>query len=53
MANARAFRDALVAKGWGLGTDLQYLEVPQAGHTEAAWARRVDRMLSYLYPPQQ
>jgi predicted alpha/beta superfamily hydrolase len=48
---ARTLRDALVEKGWKLYDDLQYLEVEAAGHTEAAWAARVDPMLRYLFPP--
>ena len=49
--DARALRDALVAKGWTLGDDLAYLEVPGAQHNETYWAARIDRILEYLYPP--
>ena len=48
---ARTLRDALVEKGWRLYDDLQYLEAQEAGHTEAAWAARVDPVLRFLYPP--
>jgi len=51
VADARALRDALVAKGWTEGDDLAYLEVPGARHNEAAWAARIDRILEFLYPP--
>lgn len=49
--DARALRDALVAKGWALGADLKYTEVPGAGHNEAAWSARFGDVLKYLYPP--
>jgi predicted alpha/beta superfamily hydrolase len=48
--NARLLRDAYAAKGWALGSDLAYLEVPSAEHTESAWAARIDRILFFLYP---
>ncbi len=47
----RALRDALVEKGWHLHDDLQYTEAEGAGHTESAWAARVDPMLRFLFPP--
>lgn len=47
----RVLRDALVEKGWRLYDDLQYAEVQGAGHSEGAWAARVDPMLRYLFPP--
>jgi predicted alpha/beta superfamily hydrolase len=47
----RALRDALVEKGWRLYDDLQYTEAEGAGHTESAWAARVDPMLRFLFPP--
>ena len=48
---ARSLRDALVEKGWRLHDDLQYLEAEGANHSEAAWAKRVDPMLRFLFPP--
>jgi hypothetical protein len=33
-----------------LGEDLQYSEIPDAGHNEAAWASRVGPFLKYLFP---
>jgi predicted alpha/beta superfamily hydrolase len=48
---ARTVKDALVEKGWHLYDDLQYLEVEGAGHSEGAWAARVDPALRFLYPP--
>lgn len=50
--DTRLLRDALIAEGWSLGEDLAYLEAPGAGHNEAAWARRFDEILQFLYPPQ-
>lgn len=51
VANAAAFRDVLVSKGWVLGDDLTYLEVPNATHSELSWSKRIDQVLVYLYPP--
>ena len=51
-AGARMLRDALVSKGWGLGSDLRYFEAEGAKHTEAAWARRVEPILRFLFPRQ-
>ena len=42
-------RDALMAKGWELGTDLAYFEDKGAKHNEVAWARRFPMMLSFLF----
>ncbi len=47
----RALRDALMEKGWRVYDDLQYTETLGAGHTESAWAARVDPMLRFLFPP--
>jgi predicted alpha/beta superfamily hydrolase len=49
--DARELRDELVRAGWILGFDLQYSEIPEAGHNEAAWASRVGPFLKYLFPP--
>lgn len=45
---SRALRDALLAKGWRVGWDLQYVEAVGAGHNEPAWARRAGPMLRFL-----
>jgi enterochelin esterase-like enzyme len=47
---ARQIRDALLTKGWHLGSELAYYEQPGGGHTEAAWAQRVAPMLYFLFP---
>jgi predicted alpha/beta superfamily hydrolase len=49
--DARALRDALVARGYRLGTDLHYEEVEGAVHNEAAWAARVEPILRFLLAP--
>jgi predicted alpha/beta superfamily hydrolase len=48
--NARALRDELVKAGWVPGADLIYAEIPEAGHSEAAWAERVGPFLEFLFP---
>ncbi len=46
----RELRDALVAKGWKLDTDLNYSEAAGATHEERAWAKRVEPVLRFLFP---
>jgi predicted alpha/beta superfamily hydrolase len=48
--DARQLRDALVAKGWRLNSDLKYVEAEGAKHNEQAWAQRVPEILKFLYP---
>jgi predicted alpha/beta superfamily hydrolase len=50
IADSRALRDALVAKGWIVGQDLIYIEAEGAQHNEASWGSRVDSVLKYLFP---
>ena len=52
LPDARDLKLALVKKGWVLGRDLSYLEVPDAQHNESAWAARVGPMLKFLFPPR-
>jgi predicted alpha/beta superfamily hydrolase len=47
LAGARALRDRLRSKGW---SDLHYEEDRKADHSERAWARRVPRVLEFLFP---
>jgi predicted alpha/beta superfamily hydrolase len=42
----------LERRGWRYGVDLTYMRVPDARHEEAAWARRVDPFLRFLFPAQ-
>jgi predicted alpha/beta superfamily hydrolase len=48
--NARALRDALIAKGWREEKDLKYFEAVGAEHNERAWEQRVGPMLKFLFP---
>ena len=48
----RELRNRLIEKDWKLLDDLQYLEVKGADHSEAAWARRVEPALRFLFPPR-
>jgi len=48
--DARLLRDALVRRGWRLGKDLNYVEAAGAEHNEAAWAARVEGILTFLFP---
>jgi predicted alpha/beta superfamily hydrolase len=50
IADARALRDALIAKGWVLGEDLSYLEAEGGEHNEQSWASRIDTVLKFLFP---
>ncbi len=50
LVNARALRDALVAKGWTMGDDLSYLEAEGGEHNEQSWSARVGRVLTFLFP---
>ena len=53
LAQARALRDALVARGWRLGEDLGYYEDVLATHSERAWAGRLPMALRFLFPPPE
>lgn len=46
---ARDLKAALEAKGWQEGTDLAYMEDPDATHSETAWAGRAEAILRYLF----
>jgi len=50
-ADTVAVRDALLARGWTLGSDLFYVHEEGAEHDEAAWRRRVPGLLEALFPP--
>ncbi len=49
--DARALRDALVAKGWVPGEDLVYLEAQGGEHNESSWGARFGDVLRFLFPP--
>lgn len=46
--DARKVRDALLARGFELDVDLQYVEERNARHNEGAWARRLPDALRFL-----
>lgn len=48
--DARSLLDVLVQKGWREGRDLAFYVDPGAKHNEAAWAGRIDSILTYLFP---
>ncbi len=48
VSGARGLRDALIAKGWEPGTDLEYREQEGGRHDEISWASRVEGMLTFL-----
>jgi len=50
VADARALRDALVAKGWVPDHDLKYVEAEGGQHNEQSWGARVADVLKFLYP---
>jgi len=50
LRDARTLRDRLRAKGWTTG-DLAYAEDARGDHSERTWARRVRKVLEFLYPP--
>jgi predicted alpha/beta superfamily hydrolase len=52
LRSVRNMRDALVAKGWVEGIDLEYLEIEGAQHSEDAWAARFADVLRWLFPPR-
>jgi predicted alpha/beta superfamily hydrolase len=53
VADARTLYDALVARGWRPGRDLQYMEAQGAAHNEPAWAERMEAILRFLFPPRR
>jgi enterochelin esterase-like enzyme len=53
LEGARSLRDAYLARGYREGVNFHYEEVPGAGHNEAAWAARVDRILEFLLGPPE
>jgi hypothetical protein len=50
--DAKELRDALVRKGWTLGSDLVDFELPDGRHDEASFARRARDVLKYLFRPE-
>jgi predicted alpha/beta superfamily hydrolase len=50
---ARELCKRLIVKGWRLCDDLAYVEAKDADHSEAAWAKRVEPALRFLFPPDR
>jgi len=48
--DARLLQESLIKKGWKPGKDLNYFEAEGAVHNERAWAARVERILTFLFP---
>lgn len=48
--DARLLKETLVKHGWRLGKDFSYLEAQGAEHNEAAWAARMQSILTFLFP---
>jgi predicted alpha/beta superfamily hydrolase len=48
--HVHALHMRLLAKGYRQGQDLFYVEEPEAGHDESAWARRLRTALYFLLP---
>ena len=46
--DARRMRDALVAKGYALGSELRWVEDPRGRHNEVDWGRRLSDALPFL-----
>jgi predicted alpha/beta superfamily hydrolase len=46
---ARELLNRFLEKGWKLHKDLQYMEAQGGGHSEAAWAARVEPALQFLF----
>ena len=47
--DVRNLRDTLVAAGFCLHHDLEYVEVRDGEHNEADWARRADKILLFFF----
>lgn len=48
--DAKELRDTLVRKGWKVGEDLTYFELPAGTHDEESFAKRAGDMLKFLFP---
>jgi predicted alpha/beta superfamily hydrolase len=48
--DAKTLRDALIEKGWQIGSDFAFEVDVGAGHNEAAWGHRIRNALRFLYP---
>jgi predicted alpha/beta superfamily hydrolase len=46
--DARHMRDALIGKGYALGSELRWVEDPKGRHNEVDWGRRLSHALPFL-----
>jgi len=53
ITDARALRDALLAKGWVTDHDFRYHEAIGAEHNEQSWGARVGEVLKFLFPARR
>jgi len=53
VADSRALRDALLARGWTADQELAYYEAEGGEHNEKSWSARVGPMLRFLYPARE
>lgn len=53
LLDVEKFRDVLLKKGWKLGQDLHFERIEGGEHNEAAWAKRVEPFLQFLFPARQ
>lgn len=49
LGDVRALREVLRAHGYREGENLAYVEDPQGGHNEEAWAYRLPKVLKFLF----
>ena len=50
LSTVKELRDAFLAKGWLMDSDLKYVEIKGEEHSDKAFARRADKVLKYLFP---
>ncbi len=53
MFEAMAARDALLDSHYVEGLDFQYYLDAQGSHSEGSWARRLDKVFQFLFPPDR
>ncbi|MFN8608752.1 MAG: alpha/beta hydrolase-fold protein [Vulcanimicrobiota bacterium] len=48
----RTLKAVLLARGYILGQNLEVREILEGRHNEADWAKRIDQVLCWLFPPR-
>jgi len=51
LEDARRMRDALAEKGYGLGSELKWVQDPKGRHNEVDWGRRFTSAVTFLLKP--